>query len=73
MELILFVLVGIVAMATIAVLFVVALVQVLRQRFISPLARLAWVVVLVALPVLGSIAWFAIGEKTPQLACPPHR
>lgn len=73
MELFLFVLVGIVAMGMIAALFVVALVQVLRQRFVSPLFRLLWVVALIAFPVLGSIAWFAFGDRTPQFVCSPHR
>ena len=69
----LFVLPGVVAMIVIAALFVVALVQIMRRPLLTPLLRLGWVVALIAFPALGSIAWFAIGDKTPQLACLPRR
>ncbi|QIS42350.1 hypothetical protein GW571_09490 [Clavibacter capsici] len=45
-------------------LAVTALVQVVRDRAMTGLARDIWVVAIVVLPVLGAIAWFGVGHRT---------
>ncbi|WP_052129282.1 PLDc N-terminal domain-containing protein [Clavibacter michiganensis] len=45
-------------------LVVTALVQVVRDRALTGLARDLWVVAIVILPVLGAIAWFGVGHRT---------
>ncbi|WP_434317171.1 PLDc N-terminal domain-containing protein [Leifsonia sp. P73] len=67
-----FVGVGIAALIAIAAFVVVALVQIARRPLISPLLRVLWVVAVIAFPVLGSIAWFAFGDRTPPVVCPPR-
>ncbi|WP_440694356.1 PLDc N-terminal domain-containing protein [Clavibacter nebraskensis] len=45
-------------------LAVAAIVQVVRDRGLTGLARDLWVAAVVVFPVLGAIAWFAIGDRT---------
>ncbi|MFT2751099.1 PLDc N-terminal domain-containing protein [Clavibacter sp. Sh2088] len=45
-------------------LAVAALVQVVRDRSLAAIARDLWVVAVIVFPVLGAIAWFAIGHRT---------
>ncbi len=59
----------VVALATAAAvasvgLIVVAAVRVLRDRTITWQAQLVWLVTIVALPVGGALAWFAVGHRT---------
>jgi len=45
-----------------------ALLQVVRDRQLSGLARDLWIVAIVLLPVLGTIAWFGVGHRTAEAA-----
>ena len=45
-------------------LVVMALVQVVRDRTLAGLARDLWIAAVVLAPVLGALAWFAIGHRT---------
>lgn len=45
------------------VLFVSALVDILRRAGMDGLTRLVWVVVVLVLPVLGAILWFALRSR----------
>ncbi|MDF0586367.1 PLDc N-terminal domain-containing protein [Tsukamurella sp. 8F] len=42
--------------------FVAALVSVLAARFAEPVEKLVWVIVVLVLPVLGPVLWFAWGR-----------
>lgn len=68
-----FVFAGFAALVAIAAFVVVALVQIVRRPFVAPLLRLLWVVVVIAFPVLGTIAWFAFGDRTAREVCLPRR
>ncbi|QNE34597.1 PLDc N-terminal domain-containing protein [Leifsonia shinshuensis] len=72
MELV-FVLAGFAALIVIGVFVAVAIVQILKQPFLHPLVRLAWVVAAIAFPVLGPVAWFALGDRRPLMTCLPPR
>lgn len=50
-----------------AALVVTALVQVVRSAVIARSSKLVWLVALVFVPLLGSVAWFLVGDRTPQL------
>jgi len=50
-----------------AAFVVTAVVQVVRSAVIARASKLAWLVVLVVVPLLGSVAWFLVGDRTPQL------
>ncbi|GAB7303020.1 PLDc N-terminal domain-containing protein [Clavibacter michiganensis] len=45
---------------------VVALLQISRVPNLRPWSRAAWILVIVAMPLLGAFAWFAIGSRTPE-------
>ncbi|MBC7892194.1 MAG: PLDc N-terminal domain-containing protein [Sphingobacteriaceae bacterium] len=45
------------------VLWVVALIDVLRSSFRQPNDKLIWVVVVILLPVLGALLYFGIGRS----------
>ena len=45
------------------VLVVTTSISVLRSRHITMPAKIAWIVVVLALPVLGSLAWLLMGNK----------
>jgi hypothetical protein len=47
-------------------LVVTALVQVVRDRALAGLARDLWILGIVLFPMLGAIAWFGIGHRTPD-------
>ncbi|WP_306232312.1 PLDc N-terminal domain-containing protein [Agrococcus beijingensis] len=49
--------------ATLAALAVVAALQVLRAKQLSGLEVAVWLLVIVALPVLGPVAWFITGRR----------
>lgn len=51
-------------------LFVAALLDVLRRPGVAGPARLAWVVVIVLLPLLGSLLWFALRDRDRGAADP---
>lgn len=68
-----FVFAGFAALVAIAVFVVVALVQIVRRPFVSPLMRLLWLVGVIAFPMLGPIAWFAFGDRTSPVVCAPRR
>lgn len=68
-----FVLAGFAALIVIAVFVVVAIVQILKQPFLHPVVRLAWIVAAIAFPVLGPVAWFALGDRTQTTTPLPRR
>lgn len=45
------------------VLFVSALVDVLRRQGVDGVTRLTWVVVVLALPLLGPVLWFVLRSR----------
>ncbi|MBF4624565.1 PLDc N-terminal domain-containing protein [Clavibacter sp. VKM Ac-2872] len=55
--------VGPLAIAYVA-LVVTALVQVVRDRTLAGLSRDLWIAALVLVPVLGALAWYAVGHRT---------
>ncbi|TFB49476.1 PLD nuclease N-terminal domain-containing protein [Cryobacterium tagatosivorans] len=61
-----FIAAGLIACGVILALIIVALVQVARAPM-EPAGRAIWVLIIVVAPVLGSIAWFAIGHKVRAL------
>lgn len=44
-------------------LVVATTVSVLRARHTSGAAKIAWILIVVALPILGSLAWFTLGSR----------
>ncbi|WP_435092268.1 PLDc N-terminal domain-containing protein [Clavibacter michiganensis] len=44
-------------------LVVTALVQVVRDRALAGLARDLWIIGIVLAPVVGALAWFAVGHR----------
>jgi ABC-type molybdate transport system permease subunit len=48
-----------------AILFLAALVSIARNRNHTFGATVVWAVIVLALPVLGSILWFLIGRREP--------
>ena len=61
--------------ATVAALFLViyaalvitAVVQVLRSTAIAQTSKIAWIVGIVIFPLIGSVAWFLLGDKTTRV------
>ncbi|MBU8867849.1 PLDc N-terminal domain-containing protein [Paenarthrobacter aromaticivorans] len=45
-------------------LFVGALISIARARNHTTGSQIAWALIVLALPVIGSLAWFAIGRRT---------
>lgn len=45
------------------VLFVAALVDILRRAGMDALTRLVWVVVVLVLPLVGAVLWFALRSR----------
>jgi cell division protein FtsX len=62
---VLVVLAACVAVAYLALL-VVAVVQIARNRAMTVSAKAVWLVTVVGLPFGGSIAWLAVGHRTPE-------
>ena len=54
-------------LAACAALVITAVVQVLRSSTIASSSKIAWLVGIVIVPLIGSVAWFLVGDKTPQL------
>lgn len=54
----------IIAGAIVAALFVGALISIARDRNQTPAGKLLWLLIVLALPVLGPIVWFLIGRTT---------
>jgi len=54
-------------LAAYAALVVTAIVQVVCSKVISYPAAVVWVVAIVVFPLVGSLAWFFIGNKTTQI------
>ena len=46
-----------------AVLFIVALIDVIRRQFSNDSDKILWLVLIILLPVLGPILYFVIGKK----------
>tara|TARA_B100002003_G_C13814495_1_gene401301 strand:+ start:353 stop:529 length:177 start_codon:yes stop_codon:yes gene_type:complete len=44
------------------VLDIIAIVHILKSG-LEPIMKLIWIVIVLALPVIGMILWFVIGEK----------
>lgn len=55
-------LLGVLAGLLILVLDIVAIVSAIQSN-LDPVMKLIWVVVILALPVIGMILWFLIGSK----------
>ena len=47
-----------------AVLFVGALISIARARNHTTGSQIVWALIVLALPAIGSVAWFAIGRRT---------
>lgn len=62
-----FIAVAAVSCAVILALVVTALVQVARAPRLEPVVRAVWVLIILVAPVLGAVAWFAIGQKSAAL------
>jgi hypothetical protein len=56
--------VGTAALLLYVSLVVTSLVQVVRSRTIETLARVGWVLAIIAFPLFGTMAWFLVGHKT---------
>ena len=56
-------LVGIIALAVVAAFVIVALAQIARATRLDEGARALWVLIVIAAPVLGALAWFWIGSQ----------
>ncbi|AWB86191.1 PLDc N-terminal domain-containing protein [Mycetocola zhujimingii] len=52
-------------LAVVVVSLVLALVQIARRRDLDAVARAAWVLVVIIAPIIGPVAWFAIGRRLP--------
>ena len=46
-----------------AVLYIAALVSIARNRTLTSGGTVVWVLIVLALPVLGSVLWFLIGRR----------
>lgn len=46
-----------------AVLWIWALVDILRSKFETPTLKLFWIILIVIFPILGSIIYFQFGKK----------
>lgn len=55
---------GAVILAALA-LIVTALVSVVRTETFSPVAKGGWVLLIIVVPLAGSLIWFLIGRRTP--------
>lgn len=51
-------------------LVIMTIVSVLRARHASGAAKIAWILIVVALPILGSLAWFTLGSKPAERGGP---
>ncbi|GAA1144568.1 hypothetical protein GCM10009672_14580 [Nesterenkonia lutea] len=60
---VLFLLFGLAAVAVVVGFIVIALIQVLREPLLPPALRMCWVIVLIALPILGTLVWFVFGQS----------
>lgn len=54
------------------VLFIAALVSIVRAPRASTGERVIWVLVVLILPLLGSIVWFAVGRRFATAGDPPR-
>jgi len=61
---IVFVVLGVLVGIAVVALAALAIVQVVRDRSITWQARLSWSAAIVALPLGGALAWFAVGHRT---------
>jgi len=44
------------------IIYIFTLVDVLRSRFHTPTDKLIWVLIVIFLPLLGTVLWFLIGR-----------
>ena len=56
--------ISIICIVVVALLWVLALVQVAKTTTLDPTAKALWVLIVLVFPVLGAIVWFAIGAKS---------
>lgn len=54
------------------VLFVAALVSIVRAPRASTAEKVIWVIVVLILPLLGSIVWFVVGRRFATAGDPPR-
>jgi hypothetical protein len=52
---------------------VIALLQISRVPGLHSWSRAAWILAIVAMPLLGALAWFALGSRTPEAERAVHR
>nr|WP_314140857.1 PLDc N-terminal domain-containing protein [uncultured Rhodococcus sp.] len=55
-----------VGVAVALALFAMSFVSIVRDPFLGFLAKLAWVVVVLILPIIGPILWFLVGKRYPH-------
>ena len=55
-----------VCLAVYAALVITALMQVFRSGSLKEVSRILWIVGIVIFPIIGSLAWFALGHRTPR-------
>ena len=67
MDAILLVILGALGGAIVLALIIVAALQVVRSDEISLTAKTAWIIGIVAAPLLGALAWFLLGDRTVQI------
>lgn len=58
---------GVAALGAYAALVITALVKVVRCRAISGAAAIVWVVAILVVPLVASLAWFFVGGRTPAV------
>lgn len=53
--------------AIVVAFIVVAVLQVVRSTDISLTAKTAWIIGIIVGPLIGAMAWYLLGDRTPQI------
>ena len=53
------------------VVLVLALVSIARTRRLGATAQAVWVLIVLLIPILGSLTWFILGRRTPAVGGSP--
>jgi len=67
MEALPLIILGALAGAIVLAFIIIAAVQVVRSVDISLTAKTVWIVAIIAAPLVGAMAWYLIGDRTPQI------
>ncbi|WP_349865480.1 PLDc N-terminal domain-containing protein [Leifsonia sp. WHRI 6310E] len=62
-----FIIVGFLALAAWLTFVVIAAVQIIRSRQMEYWSKVLWVAALVIFPLLGVLAWYAVGDRTQRV------